>query len=91
MMVEVQEVTGEVQVVAEILIFVAPVVLVPVVILGSMQVEVDSSQHFVASPATEEVLAEVWVTEIGTAQAVTDDRCLALVKAPSSICRFLFQ
>jgi len=79
--VKVQWVTGVVRVVAEVLISVATDVLVPVIIAGTVWVEVDSLSVL---PATEVVPAEVSVTMIGVAQVVTDNRRLALVRAPSS-------
>jgi len=76
-----QEVIGAVQVVAEMLISVDPGLLVAVVISGTVRVEVDS---LLVSSATEVAPVEACATNIGVAQVVTDNRCLALVKAPSS-------
>lgn len=78
---KIQWVTGVVRVVAEILISVATDVLVPVIIFDTVWVEVDSLPVL---PATEVAPAEVCVTMIGVAQVVTDNRRLALVRAPSS-------
>lgn len=77
---KVQEVIGTVQVVAEMLISVDPGLLVAVVISGTVRVEVDS---LLVSSATEVTPVQACATNIGLPQVVTDNRCLALVKAPS--------
>jgi hypothetical protein len=84
--VKVQLVTGVVPVVAEILLSVAPGVLVLVVISGTVWVKVDS---FSISLVTEVVSVEVCATKIGVAQVVANNRFLALVKTPSSGLLFL--
>jgi len=81
MLAEVQQVIGAVQVVAEMLFSVDPGLLVAEVIFGTVRAEVDS---LLVSSATEVAPVEAFATNIGVAQAVTDNRCLALVKAPSS-------
>lgn len=80
-LVKILQVTGAVQVVAEMLISVDSGLLVAVVISGTALVEVDLLP---VSFATEVALVEACATNIGVAQVVTDSRCLALVKAPSS-------
>jgi len=80
-LVKILQVTGAVQEVAELLISEDPGLLVVVVISGTVQVEVDSQP---VSSATEVALVEACATNIGAPQVTTDNRCLALVKAPSS-------
>lgn len=76
----VQEVIGTVQVVAEMLISADTGLLVAVVISGTVRVEVDS---LLVSSATEVAPVQACATNIGLPQVVTDNRCPALVKAPS--------